>query len=109
MLLVSSNELIVLYLALELISLTSYVLAGININSEKSTEAGFKYFILGSLNSGILLLGMAILYALTAETDLTNIGYYITYATEDRLALEVGAGMLIFGILFKLAAAPFHS
>lgn len=109
MLLISSNELIVLYLALELISLTSYVLAGFNINSEKSTEAGFKYFILGSLNSCILLLGMAVMYALTAETNLTNIGYYITYVSDDKLALEVAAAMIIFGILFKLAAAPFHS
>lgn len=109
MLLVSSNELIVLYLSLELISLTSYVLAGINIKSEKSTEAGFKYFILGSLNSSILLLGMAIIFALTAETNLTNIGYYVTYAVEDKLAIEVAAGIIIFGILFKLAAAPFHS
>jgi NADH-quinone oxidoreductase subunit N len=109
MLLISSNELIVLYLALELISLTSYVLAGFNINSEKSTEAGFKYFILGSLNSCILLLGMAVMYALTAETNLTNIGYYITYVSDDKLALEVAAAMILFGILFKLAAAPFHS
>ncbi len=109
MLLVSSNELIVLYLSLELISLTSYVLAGLNVKSEKSTEAGFKYFILGSLNSGILLLGMAVIYAITAETNLTNIGYYVTYASDDKLALEVAAGMILFGFLFKLAAAPFHS
>lgn len=109
MLLVSSNEFIVLYLSLELISLTSYVLAGLNIKSENSTEAGLKYFILGSLNSGILLLGMAVIYALTAETNLTNIGYYITYAGDDKLALEVAAGIILFGVLFKLAAAPFHS
>lgn len=109
MLLVSSNELILLYLSLELISLTSYVLAGINVYSEKSTEAGYKYFILGSLNSGILLLGMAIIFALTAETNLTNIGYYITYASDDKLALQVAAGMILFAFLFKLAAAPFHS
>jgi NADH-quinone oxidoreductase subunit N len=109
MLLVSSNELIVLYLSIELISLTSYVLAGLNIKSEKSTEAGFKYLILGSLNSAILLIGMAVIYALTAETNLTNIGYYITYASEDKLALEVAAALIIFGFLFKLAAAPFHS
>lgn len=109
LLLVSSNELIVLYLSIELISLTSYVLASINIHSERSTEAGFKYFILGSLNSTILLLGMAIIYALTGETNLINLSYYIYYAIEDKLALEVGASLIIIGILFKLAAAPFHS
>jgi len=109
MLLISSNDLIALYLSIEMISLTSYILASINIKSEKSTEAGFKYFILGSLNSGILLLGMAIIYALTGETNLTYIGYYITYAVQDQLALEVGAGLIIISFLFKIAAAPFHS
>lgn len=108
LLLVSSNEFLLFYLSLELISLTSYVLASLNNKSEYSTEAGLKYFILGSFNSAILLLGIGILYSLTGETNFTELSTYISLASDDKLALQVGASILIVGVLFKLAAAPYH-
>lgn len=107
MLLISSNDLIMLYLAIELISLSSYVLATIRTNSQHSTEAGLKYFLLGALTSGLLLFGMALLYAFTGETNLINIANILWYTQyETQIAFAV---LFIFvALLFKLAAAPFH-
>jgi NADH-quinone oxidoreductase subunit N len=73
MLLISSNDLITLYLSIELISLSLYILATIRTNSQHSTEAGLKYFLLGALTSGLLLFGMALLYTFTGETNLINL------------------------------------
>ena len=70
MILVSANDMIVIYLGIELMSLSFYVLATINKNSQHSTEAGIKYFLLGALSSGLLLFGMALIYAYTGETNL---------------------------------------
>jgi NADH-quinone oxidoreductase subunit N len=69
MLLISSNDLIMLYLAVELLSLAFYVLAGIKRDSQHSTEAALKYFLLGALSSGLLLFGMGLVYAFTGETE----------------------------------------
>jgi NADH-quinone oxidoreductase subunit N len=69
MLLISSNDLIMLYLAVELLSLSFYVLASIKRDSQHSTEAGLKYFLLGALSSGLLLFGMGLVYAFTGETS----------------------------------------
>jgi NADH-quinone oxidoreductase subunit N len=68
MLLISSNDLIMLYLAVELLSLAFYVLAAIKRESQHSTEAALKYFLLGALSSGLLLFGMGLVYAFTGET-----------------------------------------
>jgi NADH-quinone oxidoreductase subunit N len=73
MLLISSNDLISLYLSIELISLSLYILATIRRNSQHSTEAGLKYFLLGALTSGLLLFGMGLLYTFTGETNLINL------------------------------------
>jgi NADH-quinone oxidoreductase subunit N len=70
MFLISANDTIVIYLSIELMSLSFYVLAAINTKSQHSTEAGLKYFLLGALSSGLLLLGIALLYAYTGETNL---------------------------------------
>jgi len=101
LILVSSNELIILYLGLELSSLSVYVLATIKRNSEYSTEAGIKYFILGGLSSGLLLFGCAILYIYTGETNLIG----ISYSDSSVIAII----FILIGLLFKLAAAPFHN
>jgi NADH-quinone oxidoreductase subunit N len=71
MFLVSANDLIVIYLSIELMSLSFYVLSAINNKSQHSTEAGLKYFLLGALSSGLLLFGMGLIYAYTGETNLT--------------------------------------
>jgi NADH-quinone oxidoreductase subunit N len=106
MILVSANDIIIIYLAIELMSLSFYVLAAINRNSQHSTEAGIKYFLLGALSSGILLFGMALVYAYTGETNLQAISSFVSYSSSIELTL---AALFIFiALLFKLAAAPFH-
>jgi NADH-quinone oxidoreductase subunit N len=73
MLLISCNDLIMLYLAVELLSLAFYVLAGIKRDSQHSTEAALKYFLLGALSSGLLLFGMGLVYAFTGETEFQSL------------------------------------
>ena len=106
MILVSANDMIVIYLGIELMSLSFYVLATINKNSQHSTEAGIKYFLLGALSSGLLLFGMALIYAYTGETNLQALNAFIWYSSSNELVL--GALFIFIALLFKLAAAPFH-
>jgi NADH:ubiquinone oxidoreductase subunit 2 (subunit N) len=77
MLLISSRDLIMLYLAIELLSLSFYVLAAIKRDSQHSVEAGLKYFLLGALSSGLLLFGMALIYTFTGETNFDAINQYL--------------------------------
>jgi len=77
LLLVSSKDLITFYLAIEIISLTSYILATIKRNGQYSTEAGIKYFLLGAVSSGILLFGSSLLYALTGETTFQGLATFM--------------------------------
>lgn len=107
MLLVSSNDLIMLYLSIELISLSLYVLSGINKKSQHSTEAGLKYFLLGALSSGLLLFGMALIYGYTGETNLEGLNAFIWY-TPNENQIIIGVIFLFIALLFKLGAAPFH-
>jgi len=106
LLLVSAQDFIILYLAIELISLSLYSLAAIKRDKELSTEAGLKYFIMGALSSGILLIGCTILYIETGDTSFVAISNYVLYSTNP--GIELGALMVIIAMLFKLAAAPFH-
>lgn len=76
LLLVSSKDLITFYLAIEIISLSSYILASLRRNGQFSTEAGIKYFLLGAVSSGILLFGASLLYALTGETSFQGLMCY---------------------------------
>ena len=118
MLMISSYDLLALYLTIELQSLALYVLAASKRQSEFSTEAGIKYFILGSFSSGILLFGSSIIYGFTGTTNFGNLaqlfnGFINTY-TEPFTNLGSQHGVLIgilfvsIGFLFKLSAAPFH-
>jgi len=107
MLLVGSGDLIMLYLAIELLSLSFYVLASIKRHSQHSTEAGLKYFLLGALSSGLLLFGMALVYAFTGATSFVAISEFLWYSSESTEIL-IGATFIIIALLFKLAAAPFH-
>jgi len=106
LLLVSSQDFILFYLAIELISLSLYALASIKREKELSTEAGLKYFIMGALSSGLLLLGCTIIYIETGDTNFVAIGNYILYTVNP--GIEIGAMMIVIAMLFKLAAAPFH-
>lgn len=110
LLLAGARDLIVLYLALELLSLASYALAAWRRHSEWSTEAGLKYFLLGAVSSGMFLFGASLIYITTGSTHLGDLARVV--AAGEGFAgtglLAVGVAALAAAILFKLAAAPFH-
>lgn len=107
MLMLSANDLISMYLGVELQSLALYVVAAINRDSVRSTEAGLKYFVLGALSSGMLLYGMSFIYGFTGHTDFEGIAFALT---EERasLGLVFGIVFMLSGIAFKISAVPFH-
>jgi NADH-quinone oxidoreductase subunit N len=109
--LVSSNDLISLYLALEMQSLCLYVLAAAKKDSTFSTEAGLKYFILGSLSSALLLFGISMLYGLTGTTNFSNFSLLFSGDLDEiscLLSIKHALMMIIVAFFFKVAAAPFH-
>lgn len=108
---VSANELIVLFLGLEILSLSLYLLAASNRDREQSQEAGLKYFILGGFSSAFFLYGVALIFGSTGSTKISGISEVlsanISIANTDAMLL-VGIGMLLVGLGFKVSAAPFH-
>lgn len=107
MLLISANDLLALYLGLELMSLALYVVAAINRDSLRSTESGLKYFVLGSLSSGMLLYGMSLVYGFTGNTGFDEIAAVLTAQTRS-LGLVFGLVFVLAGVCFKISAVPFH-
>lgn len=109
---VSANDLIVLFLGLETLSLSLYVLAASNRRNARSQEAGLKYFVLGGFSSAFFLYGIAMIYGATGSTNLSTIanrlGGSVSLANDDALLL-VGIGLLLVGLAFKVSAVPFHS
>ena len=109
MVLISANSLLTIYLGLELLSLSLYTMVALNRDSAKASEAAIKYFVLGSLASGILLYGMSMLYGATGSLDLSIIHHRIaTDAIDHERILTLGLVMVVIGIAFKLGAVPFH-
>lgn len=107
MAMVSANDLMSLYVGLELQSLALYVLAAIKRDDGKATEAGLKYFVLGALSSGMLLYGASLIYGFTGHTNLQEIVSAI--ANEGRsIGLIFGVVFLLAGVAFKISAVPFH-
>ena len=107
MLMVSANDLMSLYVGLELQSLSLYVVAAMKRDNAKATEAGLKYFVLGALSSGMLLYGASMVYGFTGHTQLDQIVNAIV--AEDRsIGLIFGMVFLLAGIAFKISAVPFH-
>ncbi|WP_022705399.1 NADH-quinone oxidoreductase subunit NuoN [Pseudorhodobacter ferrugineus] len=107
MFMVSAGDLIALYMGLELQSLALYVVASFRRDSVKSSEAGLKYFVLGSLSSGILLYGASLTYGYAGTTDFA--GILSTLSSGDiPLGLLFGLVFLITGLAFKVSAVPFH-
>ena len=102
---VSSNDLLLMFIGLELQSLGLYVLAALNRNSLLSSEAGIKYFILGALSSGLLLFGISYIYGFTGNTNFNLIA--VNYS-EDSLGLIIGIVFVCSGLAFKVSAVPFH-
>ena len=107
MLMISAADLLTLYLGLELQSLALYVIAAINRDSIKSTEAGLKYFVLGALSSGMLLYGASLIYGFTGQTGFAEIATAINNGGSS-LGIVFGLVFLLAGIAFKISAVPFH-
>jgi len=107
MVMVSSGDLIVLYMGLELQSLALYVIASLRRDSVRSTEAGLKYFILGALSSGLLLYGASLVYGYAGTTVFSGIIETAT-AGDMPIGMLIGLVFLISGFAFKVSAAPFH-
>ena len=107
MMMLSANDLISLYIGLELQSLSLYVLASFNKNDLRSAESGVKYFVLGALASGLLLYGSSLIYGYSGSTNFNDISLVIANK-EVNLALIIGLIFLISGFAFKISAVPFH-
>lgn len=105
MMLISAGDLIALYLGLELMSLALYVVAALNRDSERSTEAGLKYFVLGALSSGMLLYGASLIYGFTGAVSFAEIA---KAASHPSIGLIFGLVFLFAGFCFKVSAVPFH-
>ena len=105
MVMISSNDLIVFYMGLELQSLALYVLATFNRDQLKSSEAGLKYFVLSALSSGLLLYGCSLIYGFTGSTNFNLIANQLN---SDQYALTFGIVFILVGLAFKISAVPFH-
>lgn len=105
---VSANNLLTLYIGLELMSLASYVLAAFHRDDERSAEAGLKYFVLGALSSGVLLYGVSLVYGFVGSTDFTAIGAGLSAGADRNLGALFGLVFVFAGLAFKVAAVPFH-
>jgi NADH-quinone oxidoreductase subunit N len=105
LMLISAADLIALYLGLELMSLALYVVAAIDRDSERSTEAGLKYFVLGALSSGMLLYGASLIYGFTGTVSFAGIA---KAAHHGNIGLVFGLVFLFAGFCFKVSAVPFH-
>ena len=105
MIMISSNDLIVFYMGLELQSLALYVLATFNRDQLKSSEAGLKYFVLSALSSGLLLYGCSLIYGFTGTT---NFNLIASQLNSDEYAITFGIVFILVGLAFKISAVPFH-
>ncbi|MFN0030112.1 MAG: NADH-quinone oxidoreductase subunit N, partial [Acidimicrobiales bacterium] len=106
----SANDLIVMFLGLEILSLAAYVLACAHRGSFASQEAGMKYFVLGAFSSAFFLYGIALIYGATGSTSLLEIRAFLSNTTLfDNALLLAGIALLLVGFGFKVAAVPFHA
>jgi len=113
MIMVSAHSFLTVYLGLELLSLSLYTMVALNRDSEESTEAAMKFFVLGAIASGMLLYGMSMIYGATGSLDIAEIGDYITQngiaeGGKINMVLSFGLVFIVVGLAFKLGAVPFH-
>ncbi len=107
---VASNNLIMLFLGLEVGSISFYVLAGFSRESSKSDEAAIKYFLMGSFASAIFVYGVALAYAGTRQLTILGLGeYFDDFVVSSPAVILIGIGLMVVGLGFKVSAAPFHS
>ena len=105
---ISSKNLMMMYLAIELQSLSLYVVAAIKRNSIESAESGVKYFVLGALSSGILLYGFSLVYGFTGQTSFEGINLSLSHLEKLPIGLIFGLVFVLVGLGFKVSAVPFH-
>jgi len=105
---ISGNNLLVIYLGLELLTLSSYALVALRRDKAQATEAAMKYFVLGAMASGFLLYGMSMLYGATGTLDITMIHQAIAAGHIQHQVLVFGLVFIVAGLAFKLGAVPFH-
>ena len=108
MVIISSNNLLIIYLGLELLSLSLYALVAFDRDSGLAAESAMKYFVLGAIASGALLYGISLLYGLTGTISLNELSQYFSTMEEVSLLALLGLAFVIVGIAFKFGAVPFH-
>ena len=108
LIMVSANNLLSIYLGLELLSLSLYAMVAFNRENARASEAAMKYFVLGALASGMLLYGMSMLYGGSGSLNLDIINSVVSSDTQGNLAARFGLVFIVVGIAFKLGAVPFH-
>ena len=108
MVMLSANNFLIIYLGLELMSLSLYALVALRRDHTQSTEAAMKYFILGAMASGFLLYGISMLYGATGSLDLAEVARVTASGAVNRMVLVFGIVFVVAGLAFKLGAAPFH-
>ena len=107
MIMISGNSFLIIYLGMELMSLSLYALVALRRDNPISTEAAMKYFVLGALASGFMLYGMSMLYGATGSLNLTQVAAAIA-GTSSKTVLVLGLVFMVAGLAFKLGVAPFH-
>ena len=105
---ISGHNFLVIYLGLEMLTLSSYALVALRRDDGRSTEAAMKYFVLGALASGFMLYGMSMLYGATGSLDLSRVFEGVQGGVADKQVLVLGVVFLVAGLAFKLGAVPFH-
>ncbi len=108
MVMISANNFLIIYLGLELMSLSLYALVALRRDNAKATEAAMKYFILGAMASGFLLYGISMLYGATGSLDLTTVAKMAASGAANPTILVFGIVFLMAGLAFKMGAVPFH-
>ncbi|WP_206928705.1 NADH-quinone oxidoreductase subunit NuoN [Roseococcus thiosulfatophilus] len=108
MVMISANDLMSLYLGLELLSLPLYVMAAFHRDNARSSEAGLKYFVLGALSSGLMLYGMSLVYGFAGTTNFAQLAQVLGGTAPISAGVVVGIVFIITGLCFKVAAVPFH-
>ncbi len=108
LIMISGNSFLVIYLGLEMMSLSLYALVALRRDHEISTEAAMKYFVLGALASGFMLYGMSMIYGGTGSLELGKVAQAIAAGNANKLVLVLGLVFMVSGLAFKLGAAPFH-
>ncbi|MGH7093103.1 MAG: NADH-quinone oxidoreductase subunit NuoN, partial [Stellaceae bacterium] len=108
MIMVSANDLLTLYLGIELQSLALYVVASFDRDSTRSSEAGLKYFVLGALASGMLLYGISLVYGFSGTTSFAGLAKALTGTAKPAAGLVIGMVFISVGLAFKVSAVPFH-